>query len=421
MENLSFYSRTPYNLEKAILIDIKDRISYFLHIYRLIPISIFNLFRKQNGQSKRDTLKAFTVILCFLLLRCLYTDKIYHILKVQSLIRLYVLFGVLELAEKLLETLVDDFAIAIDETVGTVKNVEDHVSLNESTVISTERFAEIMSISKEQTTGQKNDRTTDFNRKTTDFNRKTTDLNRKTPDLNHKTTDLNRKTPDFNRRDTSHLNSENRKPTDLNSENLKTQNFNLKNETAPLTKLILILFFITVTLGHTLILYFQYLVVLLSLNSSTSVLYSLIISLQFIELRGNVTKKGDKNTLFTMIDNDGLKRFNLSLYLLIGFLMRSFECSSIGWFEFLEPSLIIFSLKISIDWIKHSFFCRYNKIDPSNYTKYETGYEKRNNFVGHNILFLWLSADLMKFKMVKFLTLFFTVNFIISMIWRRIF
>lgn len=383
MENLSIYSRTPLKLEYAIWHDIKQRILYFLHIYKLVPFSFIGLFKRSTNRCKRDILKTVTVITCYILLRNIYPENIYHMLKVQSLIRVYVLFGVLELAEKLLGTLVDDFAISIDETFNIETPSNGHIILDESTVISSR--------------------------------------------LNLSGTDL---VSDHNFGRYSNRSIENKSQEDIaeptygNLENIFDQSHekaSSNRNVSKFTKLLLILFFIVVTLFHTLILFLQYLIISLSLNSSTSVLYSLIISLQFMELKGNVTKKGDKNTLFVMIDNDGLKRFNLSLYLLIAFLMRFSETDSLEFIDLCKTCAIIFSLKISIDWIKHVFFCRYNKIEPSEYHKYKNEYQKRNNFVSHNALFLWLCDDTLKTNLYTFLFAFFIIMFVLHSLLKRIF
>lgn len=353
MESLSIYARTPLGLECAIWDDLKQRISYFLEVYKFIPLSFLCLFKKQDNQEKYRILKAITVISCFFILRNLSPDKIYHTLKVQSLIRLYVLFGVLELAEKLFGTLVDDFALAIDDAYGREDVTENHINLRDESV----RLGE------------------------------------------------------------SRTNS----AASVVKDSFAEIDQNISTRKSLKIKIALIIFSILVTLGHTLILYFQYLIILLSLNSSLSVLYSLIISVQFIELRGNVTKRGDKKSLFVLVDNDGLKRFNLSLYFIVAFLMRWTESESMEMVEFFEPILIIFFLKISIDWIKHAFFCRYNEIDPSDYSKYKNEYKKRNNFVSHNALLLWLCDDLFRLPIAKFLIIFFGLTYFMSIIQRCIF
>lgn len=363
MDNLLIYARTPLNFEITIWKDLKQRIRKLFDFYLEIPKSLVLVFRKHDKLTEKNVFRSITVICCFLLLRTLNSDRIYHTLKVQSLIRLYVLYGVLELAEKLFETLVDDSSLAIDETLEIDSKPEEHVDLRDESVFSLR-------------TGVKQN----LKGKNSQFD----------GEKNHKGE---------------------KSPQEI------TENFKKNRFLGPVCMFL----YISVTLGHTLILYFQHLIILLSLNSSLSSLYSLVVSLQFLELKGNVTKKGDKNALFILIDSDGLKRFNLTIYLTISFLLRWMESESFQIFEYLEPISIIFLFKLTVDWIKHSFFCRYNKIDPKTYSKYEEEYKKRDNFVSHNILVLWLCNDIFRLPLFTFLLGFYTFILIVQIVCRKIF
>lgn len=366
MDNLLIYLQTPFSLEKAIFLDSIERISQFLCTYRLILTILPNLFRIKNDEKYYDFLKAVTILSTLSLLRNFYPDRMYHSLKAQSLIRLYVLFNVLELAEKLIGTLVDDIARSINNAREQNKNNNSRINIqDESLTIGKSQIQESAFSSEVESA-----------------------------------------------RPSKHMISI--MDTIISNESAEKEEIVEKDEKSIILHFFLAIFYILSTMGHTLILYLQYLIIQLSLNSSLSVLYSLIISLQFLDLKGNVTKRGDKKMLFTLIDNDSMKRFYLTIYLAIAFLSQWSESENFYFIECLEPTLIIFGFKILVDWIKHAFFCRYNGINLNNYSKYKNEYKKRNNFVSHNALLMWLVGDSIGFPFPLFCTIFVVIASFLS-------
>lgn len=357
MQILSFYFKTPFSLEKAILTDTLKILKQFLITYKNILKDIFQIIRFKKSNS---FLKSITILIIFYFLNNLYPDRIYHYLKEQSLMRVYVLFGVLELAEKLIGTLCDDIIENIDIDGNNLKGNSIDCNLKGNNI---------------------------------DINKKGNNLKGNNIESS---IDINKQGNNINIQNIDNI---------QNIENIEN---NLKGN-----YFLNSLLFVCSTLCHTLIFYFQYLIIQLSLNTSLTNLYSLIISIQFIELKGNVFKKGNKNNLFSIIDNDSLKRFNLTIYLIIAFLSLFSESEeSYKILFFLEPILIIFFLKIFIDWIKHIFFCRFNNLDLNIYDEYRMR-ERRNNFIGQNILVMWLVYDFIGCGVFKYLILFLSITCII--------
>lgn len=375
MDNLKIYVRTPFYLERTLFYDLKTTILSFLSVYRSILTCVF----RTSSFNTLQRLKAFTIILAFTLLRHLYPAHMYHSLKAQSLIRLYVLYSVLELAEKLIGTMVNDIARAIEEKIGG-GICADHTVLEDESVV----------------LGKSNIQSTS-------------------------TVNLF----DVNLTEEPHQESKgtNIKESEDLVENISVQgNDNLneqqdRNFIASFGDIFcmegLAFFFMLLTMMHTLLLYYQYLIIQLSLNSSSSVLYSLIISNQFLELKVNVTKKGDKKMLFLLIDHDGAKRFSLLIYLTVALLSIWTESEKLQFAQFICPIIIVFIFKILVDWFKHAFFCRYNNLNLNFYSDYKKEYIKGNNFVGYHILLIWMVYELIGINSFFFLFIFLgSVHFI---------
>lgn len=383
MDNLITYIRTPLYLEIALLFDLKTTLKSFIQIYA----SIIACFVSLSGNDILRKLKAFTVLASFTLLRYLHCARMYHSLKVQSLVKLYLLFNVLELAEKLIGTLVNDIAQAIAKKLDKNKD-ENHTILDDESIIISRTSVVNSTNSNENNTDIKICGETSHTQHLTSGNEKNAYFSRECPSESNISTDIA-------------VNCE----IECETETARCRGIahHVMNFAAIA---ILIFFFIFSTVLHTLVLYFQYLIIQLSLNSSSSVLYSLVISNQFLELKGNVTKKGDKKILFSLIDHDGTKRFNLLVYLIISFLSVYIESEKLAFTEFIYPIVVVMVFKILADWIKHAFFCRYNHLSCKLYVDYKNEYVKGNNFVGHNVLMIWMFYNLLETSYFRFLSIF---------------
>jgi len=142
---------------------------------------------------------------------------------------------------------------------------------------------------------------------------------------------------------------------------------------------------------HTLVMIYQLLSLNVAVNSYDHALLSLLVSNQFVEIKGSVFKKFEKDNLFQITCADIVERFTLSLMLLIVAFRNLIELSgsefdftggfvlpmSFGWFmgnnvlwTISYPVVTVMASEILVDWLKHAFISKFNHIRPSVYERY---------------------------------------------------
>ncbi|CDO51790.1 similar to Saccharomyces cerevisiae YER140W EMP65 ER membrane protein of unknown function [Geotrichum candidum] len=132
-ESLVNFVNVPIHLEKVIIFGTLACLDSFLHFFTILPLRFLyalymliknvcqtcgrTIARKRSSGStsnrlpmsrKADILKGFIFVLTIYLLLQLDTSKIYHSIRGQSAIKLYVMFSVLEISDKLLSALGQD-------------------------------------------------------------------------------------------------------------------------------------------------------------------------------------------------------------------------------------------------------------------------------------------------------------------------
>lgn len=89
-----------------------------------------------------------------------------------------------------------------------------------------------------------------------------------------------------------------------------------------------------------------------------------ILHLQFVELKGSVFKKFDKNNLFQVSCSDVRERFHLIVLLFIVVMQTMKEYSwKLERFWVLVPDCVMVIIaEVLVDWIKHAFITRFNEL-----------------------------------------------------------
>ncbi|EAU91148.2 DUF747 family protein [Coprinopsis cinerea okayama7 len=155
-----------------------------------------------------------------------------------------------------------------------------------------------------------------------------------------------------------------------------------------------IFFFFLATIynvAHGLVMVYQLIALNVAINSYDHALLTLLVSNQFVEIKGSVFKKFEKDNLFQITCADIVERFTLSLMLLIVALRNlmelrgtDFEASegfvlpkSFGWFRgnnilwtISYPVVMVLGCEMVVDWLKHAFITKFNHIRPSVYERY---------------------------------------------------
>ncbi|KAJ4002012.1 eukaryotic membrane protein family-domain-containing protein [Lentinula boryana] len=148
---------------------------------------------------------------------------------------------------------------------------------------------------------------------------------------------------------------------------------------------------------HCIVMIYQLISLNVAVNSYDHALLSLLVSNQFVEIKGSVFKKFEKDGLFQITCADIVERFTLALMLGIVAFRNLIELSgsefdfdhggfvlpkSFGWFWFREHKTINFLWTISypvltvmisemlVDWLKHAFITKFNHIRPSVYERF---------------------------------------------------
>jgi Eukaryotic membrane protein family len=149
-----------------------------------------------------------------------------------------------------------------------------------------------------------------------------------------------------------------------------------------------------------------------AVNSYDHALLTLLVSNQFVEIKGSVFKKFEKDNLFQITCADIVERFTLALMLTVVAFRNLIELSgsefdmsegfvlpkSFGWFKgnnvlwtisYVRPSspylyrkfaeqlhprskpvLTVMVSEMLVDWLKHAFITKFNHIRPSVYERY---------------------------------------------------
>ncbi|QRV96480.1 TAPT1-like protein [Ceratobasidium sp. AG-Ba] len=134
-----------------------------------------------------------------------------------------------------------------------------------------------------------------------------------------------------------------------------------------------------------------------TINAYDNALLTLLISNQFVEIKGSVFKKFEKDNLFQITCADIVERFQLSLMLLAVALRNLIELSSSGFdvdnlvlpksfrslkvnflsgmgggaiWAIFSPVMTVLMSELIVDWLKHAFITKFNHIRPSVYERY---------------------------------------------------
>ncbi|CAG9804507.1 unnamed protein product [Chironomus riparius] len=123
---------------------------------------------------------------------------------------------------------------------------------------------------------------------------------------------------------------------------------------------------------HSILVMFQATALNVAVNSSNKGLLTIMMSNNFVELKGSVFKKFDKNNLFQLTCADVRERFHLAIMLIIVMIqtMREYNWKSEQFFIMLPDCFWVLATEFVVDWIKHAFITRFNEIPIEVYREY---------------------------------------------------
>ncbi|GAP93326.1 putative eukaryotic membrane protein family [Rosellinia necatrix] len=156
---------------------------------------------------------------------------------------------------------------------------------------------------------------------------------------------------------------------------------------------------------HTWCLFYQVITLNVAVNSYSNSLLPLLISNQFVEIKGSVFKKVEKENLFQLTCSDVVERFQTCIILLIIGMRNVVEVGGLSvvgtgseldggslktgplhttsilpasfkvlptWLqsgEVLSPFIVVIGVEMLVDWIKHAYINKFNNVKPTIYRR----------------------------------------------------
>ncbi|XP_077992355.1 transmembrane anterior posterior transformation protein 1 homolog [Glandiceps talaboti] len=146
---------------------------------------------------------------------------------------------------------------------------------------------------------------------------------------------------------------------------------------------------------HTILILFQATTLNVAFNSHNKALLTIMMSNNFVELKGSVFKKFGKNNLYQMSCSDVRERYHYCILLSIVILrnMTEFNWDLDHLWELIPDVLTVLIAEVCVDWVKHAFITKFNEIPADVYQEYRTslaqdmvGSRQKNAFSDHSDL-----------------------------------
>ncbi|PWW77986.1 DUF747-domain-containing protein [Tuber magnatum] len=148
-------------------------------------------------------------------------------------------------------------------------------------------------------------------------------------------------------------------------------------------------------MAHSTALFYQVITLNVAVNSYSNALVTLILSVQFVEIKSTVFKKFEKENLFQLTCADIVERFQLWLMLVIiasrnlvetgvwslagpdtsspsgaGVMPKSFTLFPTWTGQVIGPFLLVLGSEMLVDWLKHAYITKFNNTRPAVYERF---------------------------------------------------
>jgi hypothetical protein len=101
-----------------------------------------------------------------------------------------------------------------------------------------------------------------------------------------------------------------------------------------------------------------------AINTQNNALLTLLVSNNFVELKGAVFKSYKVQNLFQIACSDAVERFQLTVFLCVMLIYAE------GDFRLVVTWFVIFLCEVVVDWIKHAFVTKFNRIPHRAYKQF---------------------------------------------------
>jgi hypothetical protein len=295
---------------------------------------------------KYDLLQGTLAVICFYILTQLQPDAIYDFIKGQSVIKLYVIFNSMEVFDRLCCSFGQIMFDSLFLVLMSRNDIEKLSAIPLSFETSKEKKSKANKPIKERDTIATKNCEGDEDKEETLWKGHAT----QTETLSFSQSPVNARTQQIKRSD-SHL--------------------------PPTSTLFRIGYFavaLIYVLVHSVLIFIKVIALNVAVNSKSYALITLLISTNFMEIKGSVFKSYKEETLFQTTCSDILERFQLLAYVFLisvnNFRMEfwSFDINVLP--SILYVLMIIWGTEHLVDWTKHAFVIKFNRISPNVYSKY---------------------------------------------------
>merc|ERR1719187_2633829 len=123
---------------------------------------------------------------------------------------------------------------------------------------------------------------------------------------------------------------------------------------------------------HTLLVLLQATTLNVAINASNKALLTIMMSNNFVELKGSVFKKFDRSNLFQVSCSDVRERFHLFalLFVVVVQTMKEYGWREDSFWTLAPDCLLVLGAEIVVDWLKHAFITRFNGVTADVYKDY---------------------------------------------------
>jgi hypothetical protein len=131
---------------------------------------------------------------------------------------------------------------------------------------------------------------------------------------------------------------------------------------------------------HSGIYFLQFTTLNVAFISSSTTLLTVLVSNNFVELKGSIFKKCGPENLFQLCGGDIVERFNgfvfFSLATLQHLQSEQWAASPAWLWRWFELGSLFFVSEFVVDWTKHAFISKFNDIQPDLYSKFSNAMYK---------------------------------------------
>ncbi|CAB3398746.1 unnamed protein product [Caenorhabditis bovis] len=145
-----------------------------------------------------------------------------------------------------------------------------------------------------------------------------------------------------------------------------SERLTIRNSFRMLVHLIVAIFYATL---HTFLVILQATTLNVAFNSHNQALLAIMMSNNFVELKGSVFKKFAKANLFQMACSDVRERFHIFALLFVVMIRNmvavNWNVESLG--EMIPDMIMVIGAELLVDWLKHAFITKFNEINAEVY------------------------------------------------------